>query len=75
MSEVELASSDLVPGKVLIYLWDDLLRHHGRDIIFNTAIVKTYGALSHLLSQGDQVFAENFLVALDTSLEEIEGDA
>ena len=75
VSDVELASSDFVPGKVLIYLWDDLLRHHGRDIIFNTAVVKTYGALSNRVSRNEQVFAEGFLGALDAALEDVDDDA
>ncbi len=75
VSDVELASSDSVPGKVLIYLWDDLLRHHGREIIFNTGVVKTYGALSHRISQNEPVFTEGVLVALDAALQEVEGDA
>jgi hypothetical protein len=75
VSEGELASSDFVPGKVLIYLWDDLLRHHGRDVIFNTAVVKTYGGLSHRVSQNEPVFSEGFLGALVAVLEEVEGDA
>ena len=75
MSDVELAASELVPGKVLIYLWDDLLRHHGRDIIFNTAAVKTYGALSHRVSRSETIFAAGFLGALDAALEDVEGDA
>ena len=75
VSDAELASSNFAPGKVLIYLWDDLLRHHGRDIIFNTAVVKTYGALSNRVSRNEQVFADGFLDALDPALEEVEGDA
>ena len=75
VSDVELASSDLVPGKVLIYLWDDLLRHHGREVIFNTSIVKTYGDLSRCVSDGKSVFAERFLVAVETALQEVDGDA
>jgi len=75
VSDVEHASSDFAPGKVLIYLWDDLLRHHGRDVIFNTAVVKTYGALSNRVSRNEQVFAEGFLGALDAALEEVEGNA
>lgn len=75
VTDVELASSDFAPGKVLIYLWDDLLRHHGRDIIFNKALVKTYGGLSHRVSQSEQVFSEGFLGALDAALEEVAGDA
>ncbi len=75
VSDVELALNDFMPGKVLIYLWDDLLRHHGRDIIFNTVVVKTYGALSHRASQNQQVFSEGLLGALDAALEEVEGDA
>lgn len=35
-----------IPGKVLIYLWDDLLRHEGRDQVFDTDNVKTYGSLN-----------------------------
>ena len=75
VSDVELAASELVSGKVLIYLWDDLLRHHGRDIIFNTAAVKTYGALSHRVSRSETIFAAGFLGALDAALEDVEGDA
>lgn len=75
VSDVEIASSDFVPGKVLIYLWDDLLRHHGRDIIFNTAVVKTYGGVSYRVSQNEQVFSGGFLGALDAALEEVAGDA
>lgn len=75
VSDIDLTSSDFIPGKVLIYLWDDLLRHHGRDIIFNTAIVKTYGALSNRVSRNEQIFSEGFLNALDVALREVEGDA
>ncbi|WP_405402762.1 AAA family ATPase [Paracoccus sp. Ld10] len=75
VSDVELASSDLVPGKILIYLWDDLLRHHGRDIIFNTGTVKTYGALSHRISSNEPVFAEGFLTALEAAFQEVASDA
>ena len=74
VSDVELASSDLVPGKVLIYLWDDLLRHHGREFIFNTSVVKTYGGLSRRVSNRKSVFAEEFLVEIEPALQEAKGD-
>ena len=34
-----------IPEKILLYLWDDLLRHEGRDQIFDTRTITTYGAL------------------------------
>ncbi|NDH69143.1 MAG: hypothetical protein EBY22_14835, partial [Gammaproteobacteria bacterium] len=43
LKAAELESGAL-PGKLLIYLWDDLLRHHGRHTLF-TAILKSYGEL------------------------------
>lgn len=75
VSDTEINTSTLVPGKILIYLWDDLLRHHGREIIFNTGLVRTYGSLSRRVAQGDVIFAEGFLEALRTSYQDIEGDA
>ena len=43
-------------GKLFIYLWDDVLRHHGHDRIF-AAGYKTYGALSAAYKDGKPVFS------------------
>ncbi len=43
-------------GKLFIYLWDDVLRHHGHDRIF-AATYKTYGALSAAFREGEPVFS------------------
>lgn len=74
VSDVELDACDAVPGKVLIYLWDDLLRHHGREIVFNTAVAKTYGALSFRASQSDRIFSDDFLEALESVRQDDEGN-
>ena len=60
----ELAVSRTVPGKVLIYLWDDLLRHQGREQIFNLQEIKTYGQLSQRVVHGQRIFSDDFLEKL-----------
>ena len=52
-----------VPGKVLLYLWDDVLRHHGRDEIFSSD-VRTYGELVLRMSGGQPFFSNSLLVRL-----------
>lgn len=52
--------NDVLPGKLLIYLWDDLLRHQGRDIIFHSSI-KTYGDLALTVEKKKLVFSKSFL--------------
>jgi len=61
LSPSELGSA--LPGKLLIYLWDDLLRHHGREILFRAG-VKTYGELTARQSQGKPIFSDQFLAAI-----------
>ncbi len=75
VSDDDLTLSNVVPGKVLIYLWDDLLRHHGRDVIFNAALVKSYGSLSQRVTQKEIVFSDGFLGALDDALQDGGDDA
>jgi hypothetical protein len=53
-----------LPGKLLIYLWDDLLRHHGRHTLF-TAILKSYGELHRANSERKPIFNQVFLDALE----------
>ena len=60
----ELDRSSRIPGKVLIYLWDDLLRHHGREQVFHLREVKTYGQLSHRVENDQRIFSDELLAKL-----------
>lgn len=75
ISDSELAGSEVAPGKVLIYLWDDLLRHHGREVIFNPDLVKTYGSLSQRVADREIVFNGGFLEVLEAELNDGAGNA
>lgn len=54
-----------IPEKVLLYLWDDLLRNEGRDLIFNTGKIKTYGNLVIAIERGSSFLSDQFLQVLD----------
>jgi hypothetical protein len=60
VKEAELGNAGVLPGKVLIYLWDDLLRHLDRTVIFRAGI-KSYGRLSTKSGNGDTIFSDGFL--------------
>ena len=61
LSEQDLSdSSEALPGKLLIYLWDDLLRHHARKMLF-AGDIETYGELSMRTEDGKQIFSDDFL--------------
>lgn len=60
----DLARSRFVPGKVLIYLWDDLLRHHGREKVFDVSAVKTFGEVSARVETSQRVFSDELLATL-----------
>ena len=62
----ELNGSD-IPEKVLLYLWDDLLRHEGRDQVFDTGIITTYGALDKAVKEGKRFLSSGFLSVLSTA--------
>ena len=57
----DLAASRVVPGKVLIYLWDDLLRHHGREKVFDVSAVKTFGEISECVATSQRIFSDGLL--------------
>lgn len=57
----DLSRANHIPGKVLIYLWDDLLRHHGRDKVFDVASVKTFGEVSVRVATSKRIFSDAFL--------------
>ena len=61
----DLAAAGGVPGKILIYLWDDLLRHHGRDQVFDVASVGTFGELTTRVQDGLHIFSDELLGKLD----------
>lgn len=62
LSESELASPEAamntVCGKLFVYLWDDVLRHGRRDIIFNSAQFGTFGELINGYKNNIPVFCE-----------------
>ncbi len=57
----DVAESNQVPSKVLIYLWDDILRHGGREQIFDLEVVSRYGDVSRRIAAADHVFAADLL--------------
>ncbi|RJE78532.1 AAA family ATPase [Paracoccus sp. JM45] len=59
-----------VPEKVLLYLWDDLLRHEGREHVFNTGKsgkVQTYGDLVIEAAEGRRFLSDSFLGKLNAA--------
>lgn len=58
-----------IPEKVLLYLWDDLLRHEGRDLIFDTSRIKTYGSLAIKTEKKGRVLSDAFLAVLNAASE------
>lgn len=62
LSEDDLDDGKL-PGKLLIYLWDDLLRHHSENALFDQSIA-TYGDLHRRLNKPEKIFSSQFLSTL-----------
>lgn len=59
-----------IPEKVLLYLWDDLLRHEGREHVFDsgtTGKVKTYGDLVIEVTMGRRFLSDSFLGKLNAA--------
>ena len=59
-----------IPDKVLLYLWDDLLRHEGRPYVFDAADggkVRTYGGLVLEAKEGRRFFSDTFLAVLNAA--------
>jgi hypothetical protein len=53
-----------VPAKILLYLWDDLLRHEGRDRVFAKQL-KTFGGLDRAVKEKAVIFGSDLLANLD----------
>ena len=63
----EFRKSGAVPGKLLIYLWDDVFRTHGREVVFDTTHVKTFGQLTERLASGKRVFSQALIDGISGS--------
>ncbi|MDA7792212.1 AAA family ATPase [bacterium] len=78
LSPTELDAEDLteaVAGKVLPYLWEDVLRYDDRTLLFDSNI-RSFSQLQSGLKSGEQVFSDKFknrlsnLVSMNNSPEE-----
>tara|TARA_B100000767_G_C19773671_1_gene541403 strand:+ start:1756 stop:3648 length:1893 start_codon:yes stop_codon:yes gene_type:complete len=54
-----------IPEKILLYLWDDLLRHVGRNNIFDERKIKTYGALTKAVEGHKHFLSKPFIEELN----------
>ena len=59
-----------VPAKILLYLWDDLLRHEDRRKIFATGI-KTYGQLNDAIEKGQSIFSDELRASFEAAADEL----
>lgn len=59
-------SNEALSGKVFMYLWDDILRHKQKSIVFDSRF-KTNGALMSAFANGEPVFNQNLLNALEAT--------
>ncbi|EGR3414118.1 AAA family ATPase [Vibrio parahaemolyticus] len=73
LSDVELstpkAATNSLCGKLFVYLWDDVLRHGRREVIFNTAEFGTFGALVNGFKNSRSVFCEELEEDLSSAVE------
>lgn len=58
-------SADALKGKLLLYLWDDVLRHGDKGLIFAEGIM-SYGNLVKNLDSGDKIFSSQLERTLTT---------
>ena len=70
ISDNELSTSteaqECFTGKILMYLWDDVLRHGETSKLFHKDI-KTFGGLVSAHQSKKQIFSENFYALLEES--------
>lgn len=62
VNEHELESG-VIPGKVLVYLWEDLFRNHDKSIVFSHK-GSTYGGLVDAMEKNKPIFSEALLTAM-----------
>ena len=62
LSEAELSSEDqiinTICGKLFIYLWDDVLRHGMRKLIYDIGQLSSFNEIVEGFKQGDLIFSE-----------------
>lgn len=51
----------IIPEKVLLYLWDDVLRHIGRENIFDMNNILCFGDIYSRTKNKKHIFTENFI--------------
>ena len=73
LSDLELATPEAaknsICGKLFVYLWDDVLRHGRREVIFNTANFSTFGSLVDGFKNDLSVFCDELEDDLSTAIE------
>ena len=57
-----------IPEKILLYLWDDLLRHVGREEIFDEKKIKTYGALAKAVEGNEHFLSKPLIEVLNKKI-------
>lgn len=64
----EFSEDGRIPGKVLVYLWDDLFRNHDKALVFSHAGT-SYGGLVGAIDAGKCVLSEDLTNALCGTLD------
>lgn len=55
----QATSLETLSSKLFVYLWDDVLRHHGRDTIFSRAVCYSpFGEVMHQFKAGQPIFSD-----------------
>jgi len=67
-AEHEFPVGGAIPGKVLVYLWDDLFRNHDKALVFSHSGT-SYGGLVTAIENGKCVFSEDLVTALTGTLD------
>lgn len=56
----QAASLETLSSKLFVYLWDDVLRHHGRDAIFDQKICHSpFGEVMNQFKTGQPIFSDS----------------
>lgn len=69
----EVNARNALCGKLFVYLWDDVLRHGQREVIFNTEQCNTFGELAALFLKNKSVFTEELEGLFITASESYSG--
>ena len=79
LSPAELKSEildELISQKVLIYIWEDVLRHGDRGVIFNLDSFNSFSELQKRISNQQNVYSSRFLDEIEkTSIKRQESES